>query len=117
MNIPRGLKPLLFTIFLPLFIGLFSGTLADAKSKSRPPLDTRILITDVNPSLQKVVFTYERDKKKQSYLIDGETQITVQNQSAKFDDIKVGMQVEGYINRDENTLESISVRTADPAPK
>ena len=54
-----------------------------------------------------------------TYTLDSLSVIKVGDANAeggKIGDIKVGMQVRDYIERDDHTLDSILVGTADPAP-
>jgi hypothetical protein len=89
---------------------------AAAPKKPAPP-DPRILISKVDVANQEVVFNYKRTNKMQTYKIDDLTAVTVSGSPAALKDIKVGLQVVDYIERDGDTLDKITVETPDAAPK
>jgi hypothetical protein len=57
-----------------------------------------------------------RSNTTHSYKIDAGTTVKVNNAPGKIADIKPGMQVRDSVDRDDRTLDSISVDKADPAP-
>jgi len=87
-------------------------------SKIPPPIDTRILIKSVDVKADTITIKYMRDAKEppHTYKIDSVTTLTVNNVKGTIDKIKVGMQVRSYIERDDETLDSVSVDIADPPP-
>jgi hypothetical protein len=102
-----------------LMLGLFSMSPADAAAaKKAPPkpVDPRILIKSVDVAKGQIVITYMRDKRNATYTIDDTTVLTVQGHPGTIKDIEVGMQVFGYVERDEYSLNSLDVKTADAAP-
>jgi len=86
--------------------------------KPDPVIDKRILVSAVDLKAGTIVVKYMRDPKEanHTYKIDDLTALTVDNQTGKINQIKVGMQVRGYTERDNDTLDSIAVGKADPAP-
>jgi len=98
-------------------------TTANASHKSAapppPPVDGRILIDSVDAASKTVVLRYMRDGTTHTYSFDDLSVIKVGDASSDpttVDQIKVGMQVRDYVERDSHTLDSIIVSTADPAP-
>ena len=94
-------------------------TSASAASKPPPPpppVDTRILIKSIDAANSAVVFEYMRDKSVHTYKIDDVTVVKVSNSTGKFADIKVGMKVDDSIERDNDTLDSITVETDNTPP-
>ena len=89
-----------------------------AKEAEKPVVDPRILIDSVDASAGTVVLNYKRDGTTHTYTLDGMSTIKVGDSTdpAKISDIKTGMQVRDYVERDDHTLDSITVSTADPAP-
>jgi hypothetical protein len=78
--------------------------------------DTRVLIESVDASAKTVVFKYMDKGTTQTYTVDDLTTIKVNDNTGTFAQIKSGMQVRDSVERDSQTLDSISVSTADPAP-
>ena len=97
-------------------------TTANASHKSAPPpppVDGRILIDSVDASSKTVVFKYMRDGSNHTYSFDDLSVIKVGDASSDpttVDQIKVGMQVRDYVERDSHILDSIIVSPAAPAP-
>jgi hypothetical protein len=91
---------------------------ASSSSKAPPPIDPRILIKTVDESAGTVEIEYMRDAKEPThvYTIDDLTTIQVNDDPGKISDIKAGMQVREYVERDGHTLDKITVSKADPAP-
>jgi hypothetical protein len=57
-----------------------------------------------------------RDKSVHTYMIDDLTALKVNNLPGTFTDIKAGMQVRDYVERDPRTLDTLTVDLADPGP-
>ena len=57
-----------------------------------------------------------RDKTTHTYVIDDLTNLKVENRQGKVTDIKVGMQVTDYQERDPHTLDSAVIDPAQPPP-
>jgi hypothetical protein len=89
---------------------------AGGKAPPAPPVDPRKLITAVDAAAGAIVIEYMRDKTNHSYVLDGLTAIKVNNSTGTIAQIKVGMQVRDFVERDAHTLDSITVSNADPAP-
>jgi len=99
---------LLFTFAVPTAIaGTTKGPAAD---------DPRILIKSVDATAGTVEFEYMTNKTTHVYKIDGGSTVKVNDASGTITDIKPGMQVRDSAERDSDTLDSISVSAADPAP-
>jgi len=81
-----------------------------------PPIDPRNLIHAVDAAAGTIQIQYMRNKVTCTYKLDDITQIKVNNAPGKFADIKSGMQVRDYVERDAHTLDRIVVDRADPAP-
>jgi len=80
-----------------------------------PPVDKRILVTNVDVPNQQLAIVYQDNKKREVYIVDQLTAVTVQGHKATLKDIKVGQQVLDYVERDEQSLDSVSVATAGPS--
>ena len=78
--------------------------------------DTRTLIQSVDAANQTVTIISMQSNLTHAYKIDDGTMITVSDNRGKFADLKAGLQVRDYKERDSATLDAISVSPADPAP-
>jgi hypothetical protein len=74
-----------------------------------PPIDTRKLIKSVNAADSSIVIEYMRDKTLHPYKIDDITALKVNNVPGKVTDIKAGMVVDDYVERDGQTLDGLNV--------
>jgi hypothetical protein len=101
---------LLFTLAVPTPI-------AGTPTAPPAPVDARKLITSVDAATGTIGIENKRDKTTRTYKIDDFTSVKVNNSRGKIADIKVGMQVRDSIERDSQTLDSISVDMADAAPE
>jgi hypothetical protein len=90
---------------------------AAAKKKAPKPVDTRILIKSKDLAKQQIVITYMRDRRNATYTVDENTKVTVEGSPASLKEVEVGMQVFGYVERDEYSLDSLDVKTADSPPQ
>lgn len=109
------------TLALALLLAL-TMTLPAASSKPKkktptPPTDTRILVESVSASDNTVTIKDMSNSSTQTYKVDFATKITVNGNPGKLSDITSGLQVRDLVERDSQTLDSISVSPADPAPK
>ena len=106
---------LLFFAALALLVfvtGLDQSALAAAAKKKpadEPPPDNRKLIQSIDVKASTVVVQYNHDKSTHAYKIDDLTVLKINNQTGKVADIKVGMVVDDYIERDFQNLDSISL--------
>ena len=109
----RNFRLLFPTVALVLGFSALVATPASAASKPvpPPPVDTRILIKAVNAANSTVDVEYMRNKSVHTYKIDDVTAVKVSNTPSKFSDIKVGMKVDDSVERDNDTLDSITVET------
>jgi len=103
----------LMAVCLGLMVALPAAGKTKA-AKTPPPVDHRVLVTAVDASKGQVTFTYQ--KQSHNYLIDGMTSITVSGAKGTIQGIHVGQEVFDFAERDFDTLDSIVVATADPAP-
>ena len=110
---------LAFAVFLSS-----SGSIAAAPpaKKPEPPADLRKLIKSVDAANSLVVIQYMNDKTTHAYKIDDVTMLKVNNVVGKISDIKPGMLVDDYVERDDQTLDGLSVSgesapAAAPKPK
>jgi len=85
-----------------------------------PPVDERILIESVDTSAGMIVLRYMRDGTTHTYALDSVSVIKVGDANSDpvaISDIKAGMQVRDYVERDDHTLDSLLVSEADRAPE
>jgi hypothetical protein len=106
---------LLFTLALP------PATAASTGFKTvpvPPPIDRRILIKAVDVKASTITVKYMRSAKApdHTYAIDAMTVLTVNDVKGTIDQVKVGMQVRSYVERDDLSLDSVAIGIADPAP-
>ena len=105
---------LLFTFAVP------TAAAATATPAAPPvPIDTRKLIAAVDAVAGTIVIEYMRDKTMHTYTLDDVTSLKVNGSRGKIADIKAGMVVSDFVERDDHALDSISVTgtgtTATPA--
>ena len=79
------------------------------------PDDTRKIVRAVDRSAGSVEVQTMFDQAMHHYKIDLGTVITVNGGAGKISDIKVGMQLDDYVERDPETLDSISLVPGDGA--
>jgi hypothetical protein len=117
MNPSRLLLAVITLALAFLFIIAVPSAIAGKpKPKPAPPVDRRIVIKSVNAAAGTVEIEYMRDKASHTYKIDDLTSIKVNNAPGKIADIKVGMEVNDSVERDDQTLDAISVGPAQAAP-
>jgi hypothetical protein len=104
-----------------VFLFTFAATPLNAAAKKtvEPPVDGRKLIQSVNAKESTIVIQYMRDKSTHTYAIDNFTTLTLNNVSGKITDIKAGMEVTDYVERDGSSLDTLTLKGygADPAKK
>ena len=117
---PFRLLLVLITLALALSF-LFAAPSARAAAKTPPPPpDVRKLIKSVDVAAGTIVIQYMRDKRLRTYSLDDVTTITLNNSPGKIADIKPGMEMTDYVERDDHTLDSITLQgfgTPPPAAK
>ena len=92
---------------------------ANSTKKKAPPApeDTRTLVKSVNLSDDTVILESAHDNALHTYHIDSATAVTVSGiPGKKISDIRRGMEVRSSVERDDQTLDSIYVDTADTMP-
>jgi hypothetical protein len=81
-----------------------------AAKKPVPPPDVRTLVKSVDKANSSIVILLKRDNNiTHTYRLDDLTKILIDGSSAKFADIKAGMEVSDSTERDTETLDSISL--------
>jgi hypothetical protein len=116
MKIYRILFAIAFLALINLLLSSGQTLAASTKPKEIPPEDTRNLIHAINAAAGTIEIEYMRNKQTHTYSLDDITMIKVNNVPGKITDIKTGMQVRDYVERDDHTLDKIVVDKADPAP-
>jgi hypothetical protein len=114
MKISRVFLALLFLAFLLLVP--FAVEAATKAATPPPPPDVRILIASVEAADNSVVIVYKRNKEIHTYKIDGVTAVKVNGKTGSFADIKSGMEVQDLVERDNDSLDSLSVISSTAAP-
>lgn len=93
---------------------------ASAKEKLRPtddaPDDTRKIVRAVDSASSTIEMQTMFDRAMHHYKIDLGTLITVDGASGTINKIRVGMKVSDFVERDPETLDSISLVPGDDAP-
>jgi hypothetical protein len=103
-------------VFAIIFVLAMSS--ADAKKKSGDIfVKSGTLIKSVNLSASTVEVETVKSHTTHTYKIDGVTVIIVRGVPGKITDLKFGLQVEDLVERDDVTLDSITVNTADKFKK
>ena len=107
------MKPRFLSFAASLGIALLLTVSAYAKDKVAPaddaPDDTRKIVRAVDRSSNSIEVQTMFDQAMHHYKIDPATVIVVNGGAGKFSNIKVGMQVNDYVERDSQTLDSISL--------
>jgi hypothetical protein len=106
-------------VLLLVLIHFGASAVAQASTKPKKPAvpqDTRKLIKAVNVKTDTIVIVDMLAKTKHAYAIDVVTKVQVGNVPGTFADLKVGMKVDDYVERDNDTLDSITVDTDYASP-
>jgi hypothetical protein len=74
-------------------------------------------IESVQPDKNDVVMFNSENKQEHTYHIDDSTTLTVNNQPGKFDDMKPGMEVKDFTERDNDDLDSLTLIGWGDEPK
>jgi hypothetical protein len=90
---------------------------AATKKAPPPPVDTRKLIKSVDVAASSVVIEYMRDKTLHAYKVDSVTSLKVNNVSGTVAQIRPGMVVDSFLERDDQTLDGLSVSGYGTAKK
>jgi hypothetical protein len=133
-----SLRPLLgFLACASLLLGPSGHLLANGNIKipDAPVGDHRVLVTDVNVDKKQITITNMFNDHRQIYTVDDLTKVvviraalktdkvvglsdnTVANNSGSIKDIKVGQEVFDSVERDESSLDSITVGPPTDGPK
>ncbi len=73
------------------------------------PPDVKKVIKSIDAKANTVTILNNRDKSTHTYKIDDLTKLTINNQTEKFADIKVGMVVDDSLERDNDDLDALSL--------
>jgi hypothetical protein len=82
---------------------------ASKKIKPPPPTDSRKLVKSIDLAASSVVIEYMYDKQVHTYKIDGATALMINGVTGKIADVKPGMEVKDYIERDNDDLDSLTL--------
>ena len=107
---------LAFTLLFTAVVPTASAQVVRTPTPTPTPDDTRKLIQAVDTANNTVTIQYMRNQLTHTYGFHDLTLIKVNGVKAKVADIKVGMQVRDYVERDSHTLDSITVDVADAPP-
>jgi predicted Zn-dependent protease len=86
------------------------------KTKLTAPPDMRKMIKSVDVPNSTITISYAYGKQVHVYKIDAFTSVQVDGSSAKVSDIKAGMEVAEYTERDSDDLDSVSLLSKTSAP-
>ena len=102
---------LLFTTTAVALVVICLGSAAHASKPKEPaaPPDLRKLIKSVDAKASTVTIVNNRDKSTHTYKVDDQTTVMVNNQPVKFPEIKPGMVVDDFVERDSDDLDSVSL--------
>jgi hypothetical protein len=93
-----------------LLLGIATGTaFAAAKKTPPPPPDMRKVIQSVDAKNSAVVIVYMESKQTHNYRIDDMTALKVNGVPGKLGDIKKGMVVTDYPERDNDDLDGLTL--------
>jgi hypothetical protein len=87
----------------------FGQTAIGATKAPPPPPDMRKMIKSVNLANSTIDIVYMNSHMVHTYKVDDVTQVKVNNQDGKLADIKSGMVVDDYVERDNDDLDGISL--------
>jgi hypothetical protein len=100
------------SLLVVLLIGLVPAFAAPPKKPAGPPpppTDMRKMIQSVDAANNEVVILYKVNKATHTYRIDGVTTLNINGNPGKFSDIKAGMEVKDYTERDNDDLDSLTL--------
>ncbi len=107
--------PVLLICFFVFALSAGSASAAAAK-KPAPPPDLRKLVKSVDKANNQIVISDLRAKTSHTYKLDEMSTIQVDGGAAKFADIKAGMEVVDATERDNDDLDSVSLKSRTSAP-
>lgn len=90
---------------------------AGKQVKEPPPPDMRKMIKSVDAKNSAVVIIYMNNKQTHTYRVDDMTALKVNGVAGKFADIKAGMEVADYAERDNDDLDSLTLTGYPEEPK
>jgi hypothetical protein len=97
--------------FVPmvLFCTLFFALSNVPMSADDKPPDTRKLIDSIDASASTIVLNDRKHNSFHTYRVDDMTKLIVNGIPGKFGDIKPGMEVKDFIERDNDTLDNLTL--------
>jgi hypothetical protein len=98
------------------FVFIFLFTIAVPSAFAKPPVN-RNLIAMVDLPTNSVEIKSFPEKSSHVYTIDARTVVTVNNSPGTIANISPGMKVTDYVERDANTLNSITLEGAGATSK
>jgi hypothetical protein len=110
------MKPFLIALVAFVFCSQFAFA---QKKVAAPPPEVFSKVTKVNAKTNEVTILFRKGdivlaKKPTVYTVDDMTTVTVNGAPGKFADIKAGMYVMGTTERDDHTLDNLTVQIAAP---
>lgn len=113
------MKSLFGAVAVLVFLTLIAPVVA--KTIPPPPPESKSTITKVNAQTREVTIiykngTYTTAKIPKTYTIDEITTITINNVPGTFADIRAGMVVNGTTERDNHTLDNITLEGSGVVP-
>jgi hypothetical protein len=110
MRTPRFLYlPALLAVCLLLFLSMQPALAAAKVKKPAPPPDMRKLIQSVDQGSSSVIIVYQETKQTHTYHVDDMTALKVNGTAGKIADIKPGMEVTDYLERDNDNLDGLTL--------
>jgi hypothetical protein len=116
------MRPFIAALFVFPLLSLiaFGATTGKSGKAKPPPPETFSKVTAVNAKTNEVTIifkagTYAVGVKPHVYSLDSISTITVNNVPGKFSDIRAGMIVLGSTERDDHTLDNITLTTTPPS--
>jgi hypothetical protein len=93
-----------------LFLVIASGpAFGAAKKTPPPPPDMRKMIQSVDAKNNAVIIVYMENKQTHTYRVDDMTALKINGVPGKFGEIKNGMVVSDYLERDNDDLDGLTL--------
>lgn len=105
----RSFRPAIIVALLASSLALSPSGAVQAASKivTPAPVDERKLIQSVDAATGTIVIRYMRGKTTHTYKVDEFAKLTINNAAGKVSQIKTGMEVADYTERDNDNLDSL----------
>jgi hypothetical protein len=95
---------------------LAAPAFAAAAKKPTPPPDRRYLVKAIDKANNTISIYSSIENTTHKYRVDDMTAVQVDGATAKFDAIKVGMEVSSFTERDTDDLDNVSLLSTTSAP-